>query len=117
MTTQTHNSIHVEFLNLCGDLYKNSSPAIKRNSYPHRSFAYSTTLLFLKHIAVANQLTKDWNNLEYDLTYQKYTPATLLANALYSRQYIKMLLFAQIHKHMRLASEILDLIPTSTIEN
>lgn len=114
-TTPQHN-IHIRFIDMCTRMYKESTPSIQRKEYTHRSLAYSTTLLFLKHIATAEQLTKHLKDIDNDIKERKHTPATLLAKAYYSKEYIEIMMHSQIHKHMHLATEMMSIIPAQTPE-
>ncbi len=113
MKTKTPHNIHMQFIHMCEAIYINASPSISRDDYPHRSLSYSTTLLFLKHIAVAEELTRNWKQVDKDIHDKKITPATLLAHACYSKTYIHTLMHSQIQKHMRLATDILEMMPTA----
>lgn len=106
-----HNNIHLQFISMCEAIYKTHTPMLKRHDYAHRSLAYSTTLLFLKHFATAEKLTSCLKELEQDILSGKDTPATLLARACYSRKYIHLLVRAEIRRHMRLATDILEMVP------
>lgn len=116
MKTKTHNNIHMQFIHLCSEMYRKTSPTIKRTEYTHRSLTYSTTLLFLKHMTVANILKENWKHIDQDIENGKHTPATLLARAHYSKAYIGILMHSQINKHMRLATDIMEMMPTEPYE-
>lgn len=105
------NNIHLQFLDICASLYKETVPQIRRTDYTHRSLAYSTTLLFLKHITVAKTLTKHLEDVDQDTSAGKHTAVTLLRKACYSKRYIEILVQGEIRRHTRLAQDILEMIP------
>lgn len=116
MNNTTQQTIHMRFIDMCTRIYKETTPSIYQKTDSKRSLSYSTTLLFLKHITTAEQLTKHLRDIDTDIRNRTHTPATLLAKACYSKGYIDLLMQSQIHKHMRLATEIMSIIPTEAID-